>query len=267
MKYMHFKASCSYAGLANMMEMLGVDTEDYKIAMEMGLPWLFAEEDGEFFSGPMLQNAQWFNLWLCPRGFAMEETTVGVEELCNQLQSRGPSMLGIETPYGKHAVIFTGYDGNYHFINPTYEGSGEVTELSLCEAELLHNVEKTIVIARISPREPKTIDMRPFLARSIYVLRENVAEIDSFATVSHGPNEYICALNRLFRPLFLDGISMLELVGETNLAESLRVLQGQLMEFMRGSRDRALSSTLSLEALHDAANEYVRLIEKAFIEV
>ena len=267
MKFMHFKASCSYAGLANMMEMIRVDTEDYKIAMEMGLPWLFAEEEGAFFSGPMLQEAKWFNLWLHPRGFTMEETTVGVNELCYQLQSYGPSMLGISTPYGKHAVVFTGYDGNYHFINPTHEGSVEKTKLSFCEVELLHSVENTVVIARVFPGEPETIDMKPLFGRSIHVLQKNVTAIENFASVPHEPGEYVCALNKLFRPLFLDGISMLELAGETNLVESLRILQGHLMTFMRGSRDGVLSSVLSLEALHDAANEYIRLIEKASAEV
>ena len=62
MKYMHFKASCSYAALAAIMEIIGVDTEDYKIALEIKLPWLFSKEDGAYISGPMLQGAKWFNL-------------------------------------------------------------------------------------------------------------------------------------------------------------------------------------------------------------
>ena len=46
MKYMHFKASCSYAALANLLEMQGYDTEDTIIALEMELPKLFSKEDG-----------------------------------------------------------------------------------------------------------------------------------------------------------------------------------------------------------------------------
>ena len=76
MKYMHFKASCSYTALAAMMEYYGTDTEDYRIALEMKLPWLFAGEDGAFISGPMLQGAKWFDLWLAPRGYRMEEERV-----------------------------------------------------------------------------------------------------------------------------------------------------------------------------------------------
>ncbi len=37
MKYMHFKGSCSYAGIANMLELSGYDTEDYIIANKIKL--------------------------------------------------------------------------------------------------------------------------------------------------------------------------------------------------------------------------------------
>jgi len=37
MKYMHFRASCSFTALAEIMESYGVDVEDYTIAMEMKL--------------------------------------------------------------------------------------------------------------------------------------------------------------------------------------------------------------------------------------
>ncbi|MBQ8161544.1 MAG: hypothetical protein IJ083_12480 [Clostridia bacterium] len=62
MKFMHFKASCSCAALAAIMEFHGMDTEDYKIALEIKLPYLFSKENGTYISGPMLQGAKWFNL-------------------------------------------------------------------------------------------------------------------------------------------------------------------------------------------------------------
>ena len=47
MKYMTFNASCAYAGLANIPERFGIETEDREIALAMGLPYLFAKE-GEY---------------------------------------------------------------------------------------------------------------------------------------------------------------------------------------------------------------------------
>lgn len=261
MKYMHFKASCSYAALANLLERMGIETEDTKIALEMDLPWLFAKDGNTFVSGPMLQSAEWFNLWLKPRGLIMTQTEVQKDALCRILQSSDPLMLGIQTLYGKHAVAFTKYDGAYRLVNPTHENSGEKTELVLTEKELLDRTDETVMLAGIRRTEPESVDLCPYFCRSVRIIRENVAEIERFASVTHDPNVYLSALNRLFRPLLLDGIGMLTLIGETVLAERFTVFQTELMSFLRGPRTGRLKDTLSLEELDAAAEEYVRLIE------
>ena len=80
MKYMTFNFSCSYAGLANLLALHGLDTEDRTIALDMGLPYLFALEDRRYAAGPMLQGKRWFDLFLLPRGFMMVEEAVRREE-------------------------------------------------------------------------------------------------------------------------------------------------------------------------------------------
>lgn len=62
------------------------------------------------------------------------------------------------------------------------------------------------------------------------------------------------------RPLLLDGISMLQLVKENDLAEVLRNLQGELMGFMRGDRMGCLSDVLDIQKLKSAAKQYEKLI-------
>ena len=80
MKYMHFRASCSYTALAILLEKEGIQTEDYKIALEMNLPWLFSKENDSYIAGSMLQGAKWFNLWLLPHGFEMSEEASEYED-------------------------------------------------------------------------------------------------------------------------------------------------------------------------------------------
>ena len=260
MKYMHFKASCSYAALAAIMERNGVDTEDFQIALEIKLPWLFAKEDGAYRSGPMLQGAKWFNLWLLPRGYRMVEKMVEREALCEYLRSHKPAMLGIQTPQGKHAVVFTEYDRAYRFLNPTREHSAEKTELLLSEEELLSSIDQETMVGYVVSAEPKPRDLTPYLRDSLSVIRENCAAIKAFAAEQHVPEDYLPAMNSLFRPLLLDGITMLELAGETALAREFTVLQQQLLSFVRGPREEPLSRTLSLDRLHDLAEQYARLI-------
>ena len=95
MKMMSFNSSCAYAGLANMLEALGVDTEDRLIALDMGLPYLFAREEGQYRAGPMLQSARWFDLYLRPRGFALREENLPQEQLPQYLPAHAPAMLGL----------------------------------------------------------------------------------------------------------------------------------------------------------------------------
>lgn len=262
MKYMHFKASCSYAALAAIMEIIGVDTEDYKIALEIKLPWLFSKEDGAYISGPMLQGAKWFNLWLLPRGYRIVEKAVNKAQLCEYLRTHRPAMLGIQTPYGKHAVVFTEFDGAYRFINPAHESSGERTELSFSEEELLSSVDRELVVGFVVSTEAEPQSLTLYLRDSLSVIRENCAAIEVFAAEKHEPDDYYPMMNRLFRTLLLDGITMLELAGENYLAKDFTSLQQQFMSFMRGPREEALQETLSLYQLHDLTEKYAHLIEQ-----
>ena len=262
MKYMHFKASCSYAALAAIMEIIGVDTEDYKIALEIKLPWLFSKEDGAYISGPMLQGAKWFNLWLLPRGYRIVEKAVNNAQLSEYLRTHKPAMLGIQAPYGKHAVVFTKYDGTYHFINPTHENSGESTELLFSEEELLSLVDQETIVGFVVSTEAEPQSLAQYMYDSITIIRENCADIEAFSAEKHDPNAYFPVMNSLFRPLLLDGISMLELAGETTLAQEFTALQQQFMAFMRGARVEALQETLSLSRLHDLTERYAHLIER-----
>ena len=109
MKYMTFNSSCSYAGVANMLEQYGVDTDDRAIAMGMKLPYLFIHEDGVYMAGPMLQSAEWFNLFLNSIGFEMCETEVPAEQVADYLKQQKTAMLGLQVDEtSKHAVVYTG---------------------------------------------------------------------------------------------------------------------------------------------------------------
>lgn len=262
MKYMHFKASCSYAALAEMVEAHGIHTEDDQIALEMKLPWLFAKEDGAYVAGPMLQGAKWFNLWLIPRGYIMSEVSLDRESLCPYLRTHRPAMVGIQTPHGKHAVVFKKFDGNYHFFNPTHEGSGEPTELIFCEGDLLSKVNQTTVVGELHATKTPPQDIARYLIESISTIRENYAEIEAFASKTHRPEAYLPMMNKLFRPLLLDSITMLELVHESELAQAFSAIQKDFMAFMRGPRTGAMEKQVPLKEFYRLTEKYVQLIER-----
>ena len=88
-----------------------------------------------------------------------------------------------------------------------------------------------------------------------------MTEITAFASTPHAPEEYLPAMNRLFRPLLLDGIAMLQLAGEASLAQGFSALQRDFMNFLRSPRTGVLSTSRSLKTLHALSEKYVQQIE------
>ena len=262
MKYMTFNSSCSYAGLANLLSCYGVDTEDRTIALEMKLPYLFAYEDGRYLSGPMLQTAQWFNLYLNPLGFTFVEHILGKDAVCAALQTHPPAMLGLHvTPKSKHAVIYTGSrEGEYHFLNNKHHTSPEPETLCLTESGLLSRLDETVTIGALKKTEPSPINLRPYLERSLTTLRSLQAELIAFCSQEQSPAAQRQAMENLFRSILLDGVTMLELLEEEQLASSLWTIRTQFMQAVRESQPAVLSSHLDMPLLTTAMTKYAQLI-------
>lgn len=143
MKYMTFNSSCSYAGVANMLELIGMDISDRDIALTIKLPYLFDYSEGAYLSGPMLQTAEWFNLYLNPIGYQLIENNVRADELADYLKLQKTAMIGIKFEgSGKHAVVYTGMESDLLvFLNNKWEKEKFDPEIRFTEDELKKKVE------------------------------------------------------------------------------------------------------------------------------
>lgn len=262
MKYMTFRSSCSYAGLANLLSLRGIDTEDRAIALKMGLPYLFAYEDGQYLSGPMLQGAKWFNLYLHPIGFTFTENQLSREETGCYLLAHSPAMLGLRvTPTSKHAVICTGSrEGKYYFLNNKHQSSPEPASLRLKESEFLSRLDETVTIGVLKRTEPVPVDLRSCLEQSLNTIRSLQSALTAFCSREESPAARQQAMETLFRPILLDGVTMLELLEEEQLASSLRTVRTQFMKTVKEARPLILSSHLDMSLLTNAMTEYAQLI-------
>ena len=267
MKYMHFNSSCSYTALAMLLKEKGINTEDTEIALEMGLPWLFAKEGDEYLAGPMLQGAKWFDLYLNPKGLCLQEESVDKKHLPEYLKNHKPCMLGIKRIEikGKHAAVFHEYNGRYYFSNPTKESSCQPTEIFLSEEELLDSAEDTVIVGHLKEQDLQSVNLNKLRKESVHIIRDNISEIEAFCTITHKPKEYDEALNKLFRALLLDGITMLELAGESKLASEFKSIQKDFLEFMRGERTGLLADTISLNKLRKLVEQYILLIKNGAV--
>lgn len=259
---MHFNSSCSYTALAMLLEDRGIDTEDTEIVLEEGLPWIFAEEDDCFCTGAMLQGKKWFDLYLNPRGLTMVEQFIEKAQLPEYLKAHNMCMLGLKLPgnAGKHAVVFTEYSGSHHFYNPVREGSTQNSEMYLDEDELLKAVDSGTAVGYLAECEVTTHPLYELMEKSISVLYRNYNAIKEFSLTTHTENEYREAMDKLFRALLLDGITMLDLIGESELVQRFREIQRNYMDFMRGPKTGRLADAISLEKLKELADKYARLI-------
>lgn len=264
MKYMTFRASCSYAGLANMLEKYGVDVEDRQIALEMGLPYLFSCENGVYCAGPMLQSAEWFHLYLKPRGFRLTERSMPKGDVCAYLRSVSVAMLGLTvTPQSRHAVIYTGMpDGKYRFLNNKRQDSPEPETLLFTETELMTRLRDNVVVATLSHIPPQPSELSSRLPESLRTLRCLRAELHGFCGQIQNPQELSRGRDRLFRAVLLDAVTMLELIREDALRENLLVLQRQFLEALREETPQLLQSRLSMRLLEETLTAYELLIQE-----
>lgn len=268
MKYMTFNSSCSYAGLANMLAFYGIDTTDREIALEMGLPYLLAHEDGAYLAGPSLQNARWFDLYLNPRGFSLVETPVEKENVPRFLREQSCAMLGlILENTGKHAVIFTGMDGNcFCFLNNKWEQEPSPDTLRLTEAELLSRLEGTCIVAVLQPIFPRPAPIRERMEASLALWTQYEQALVEVCTQTRPTGELRSLLNPLFRALLLDGITMMELLGNQALHSKLTGLQRNLLTALRSQEPTlCLAEHLSTDDLRAAAEEYRQMIQQQLI--
>lgn len=262
MKYMSFNSSCSYTGLANMLLLNGVDTEDREIALEMQLPYLFAKEDGIYRSGPMLQGKKWFDLYLNPHGFELIEEIISRHDLPDALAGHSPAMLGLRiNPNSKHAVIFTGIDRvSYHFINNRHPTSHEPDTLHYSRSELLARTDDQVHVASLKPTVPSLVSFEPLFEQSLCTLCEYRSELLALLPQYCSKEQLLFLMNTHFRALLLDTLTMMQLIQYESLIEQLNALQRKLLHAVKTSFSGPLHEIIPSDMLSTALDAYMNLI-------
>ena len=265
MKYMTFNSSCSYAGIANMLEQYGIDTSDRSIALAMKLPYLFSYCDGVYLSGTRLQSAEWFNLYLNPIGYELIEKIIPVEEVTRYLKVQKTAMFGIPVKNGgKHAIVYMGMESNqFIFLNNKWEKEETPEKLQFTEDELKATLDSLVMIATLNKVYPTKVNFVDKLRDSITILQKNLEDIIELCYTKETIEVLRSQLNRLFRPLFLEGISMLNMIEETELAKDFASLQQELLATLKQDSNYIifLKDYISIDKLKISTEKYIGLIE------
>jgi hypothetical protein len=264
MKYMSFNNSCSFAGIANLLAEKGIDTEDYKIALGMKLPYMLDKEDGNYLSGPMLQTKDWFQLYLAPLGFELDEKFLKKQDVISYIRKAAPAMIGVQMCSGvRHAVVYVGEDnGKLRFLNNKRKDSAEPDDYLWTEAEFLEKIERDIAVVGCLVQTQKRIpDFAPRYERSLCVLSELQEDVNAVCSraVDH---ETLCNYQEsLFRAVLLDNIAVLKLTSEAWLVEQFENVQRQYLAAMRTPQETvALTEYMDMELLNAAIDGWRKAI-------
>ncbi len=234
-RYMHFNSSCSYCAVAYILSSFNIGVEDTDIALNIGLPYIFAFENGEYLAGPMLQSSKYFNLFLNPLGLTFKENRVSKEDLLSYINNKKNLMFGIKTDFGKHAVVLVDHVNDmYSFFNPTHEESNQETIINLNEEDLLSRVDEEITIGEIQYCKKKIVDLKRIYRESITNLENYEKDVINFVDNNDDIEEYQKQLEVLFRPLLLDGLTMMRLINNDEITKIMKESQNNLLNFIRG---------------------------------
>lgn len=264
---MTFNSSCSLAGIANMLEPFGIKKEDHEIALGMKLPYLFEYDNINmtYKTGISLQGKNLFNKYLNTLGICFEEILCTKQEALQALETAGkPAMLGIllETDR-KHAVIFTGQRGNkYVFLNNRHENSCEPAEYLFDKDELAHRLQETVAIGLLAPCTPKTADFNPELNNSLLVLSQYSNDLREFCEAEQSVETLQASMDRLFRPLLLDGLTMMQLIKNEKLSRLLKDLQSNYLIAIKKRTSLVLKNEIPTEQIDHAVADYITLIKE-----
>lgn len=135
-------------------------------------------------------------------------------------------MLGIRIDERhKHAVVYKGVNtaGNtLVFINNKHEKSDEPDRLELTKDELLQRLDDKVMVASLKEYSGKVDSPVQFMEASISCLDELHGDIVRFCA-DFQPHESVeRTRDTLFRPVLLDSVAMMELLGEKAMAENIK---------------------------------------------
>lgn len=265
MKYMHFNSSCSYAGLANLLYLDGIDTEDFVIALAIDLAYLLVKDGASYLAGTMLQSKEIFDIYLNPLGYELIEKNYDKDEVLKILEAADKNyMLGVNIAQGnKHAIIFKDHkDNRFRFINNKYEESDEPDEFLWTAEELKKRLDEKTFLAHLEKCDVKDVDMEEPLLKSIENLGALKEDIINFSKREISKNELRESMNTLFRAALLDLVTMFLLIEEDKLMKRTKKLQKEYINVIKkGKESLVLEKEMNISGLVDVLNEWERLMK------
>ena len=268
MKYKSFNRSCSYAGLANMLLDFNIDTEDFQIVIDGNIPYIFTfdKTSENFLAGPMLQSKQYFDYYLNAHNLELKEIQLSKKEVLNFLKCTSQKcMIGLSLNSAqKHALIFEGiHHCKFKFLNNKWKHSTEPEYYYFSDDEILNKLPENSCIGYIEKLNyPVCNNSQHELNMSIEFLADYKLKVTEFCSTEQSFDNLEKAKSSLFEALFLNVLSMMEIIQAESLVYKIKDLRQDYIKAMNLKSPLILGNYISLELFNDIIENYTTLISE-----
>ena len=224
MKLVTIKYSRMLAGVANMLECLGHDTEDRSIALGMEAPYLFLRGDDGYIAGTALLRPEWINLYLHSIGFHLDQLVLPKECIAAFLRPRRTAMVAIHSSKDSTAIqpmIFTGYERGRFALCSLHPRCPQT--YSFTAGQLLSHLPEKCTVYTLDTVPAEAVDYLPYLGASVQNLLVFLKEFEEILTRSVTRSEYQALQKSHLRALMHDLLPLIELTSDNLLIDELKI--------------------------------------------
>ena len=229
MKLVTIRNSRMLAGIANMLECYGIDTDDRSIALGMEAPYLFLRENGCYIAGASLFVPKYINLYLHSIGFHLDQISLPKDELIAFLRSSKTALLPLINPKEESVslkpVVFTGIQrGRFTFTNLKPAYVREPDTFSYTTPMLLAHLAEQTKVYVLSIVPPKPADFLPYLAESLHNTAAFLVDFQKIIQRRVTREEYEELKRTHLRALMHDLVPMAAIGNDSQLYNELKLL-------------------------------------------
>ncbi|MBE5811913.1 MAG: hypothetical protein E7318_13455 [Clostridiales bacterium] len=168
MKLVTIKHSRMLAGIANMLECLGYDTEDRTIALGMEAPYLFLRATEGYIAGTSLLTPAWINLYLHTIGFHLNQVQLAKADVTDFLRQERTAMLPLRFLQADSAIqplVFNGFTRGRFSLCSLHPHSPQTR--SFTQAQLISRLPEEAAVYTVKMIPSETVDFVPYLGSSV----------------------------------------------------------------------------------------------------
>ncbi len=224
MKLVTIKHSRMLAGVANMLECLGHDTEDRTIALGMEAPYLFMHGEDGYIAGTALLRPEWINLYLHTIGFHLDQVVLPKGDVAAFLRQHRTAMLAIylsKDNASAQPVIFTGFTRGRLALCTVHPRSPQT--YSFTTGQLLARLPDNSTVYTLDTLPSEAVDYLPYLGASLQNLNTFWQDFEEILTRSVTRSEYKALQNSHLRALMHNLLPLTELTSDQMLINELKI--------------------------------------------